>query len=313
MKSDTRIPRPAPLAAVTLLAGLAVPALGAAATRSVDEHRAADPQGQVEIINVAGRVEVAGWDKPEVAVSGAIGSDVDRVEVTTAGTRTTVRVVTHAAHGLHLGYSSPGPEEAQLAIHVPQRSSLTTSLVSSDLKIAGVAGNQEIQTVSGDVDTAAQHDVRVRTVSGDLRLSAGPDTRLLDLSTVSGDLQVTGGAGDVTVNTVSGDGILKLGTLNRARFKTVSGDLAITADVAGDGRFEAESVSGDFVITFTGAVPAAEYDLQSFSGDLTTCFGQKAVKEGYGPGSRLSFREGAGTARIRVDTKSGDVNLCTRK
>jgi DUF4097 and DUF4098 domain-containing protein YvlB len=116
----------------------------------------------------------------------------------------------------------------------------------------------------------------------------------------------------VSVNTVSGDGVLRLGTASRVKLKTVSGDFQVTVGLTADGRFEAESISGDLGIEFTGAMPAAEYDLQSFSGDLTTCTGRKAQHEGWGPGNRLNFREGAGTARVRADTKSGDVSICSK-
>ena len=200
-------------------------------------------------------------------------------------------------------------------MQIPAHSSLTASLVSADLSVTGVLGNQELRTVSGEVRTAAGHDVRVRTVSGDVRLTAGAGSRLVEIATVSGDVTVSGGAGELEVNTVSGEGMLTVGTLTRAHVKTVSGDFSITADLAPDGRLEAESVSGDMKVIFAGALPPAVFDLQSFSGKLSTCFGQKAAREGYGPGSRprLSFQEGAGSARVRIDTKSGDVSLCGKK
>ena len=297
------------LAAGTALAALAWTAGALGAERTVDEHRAAEAAGQVEIQDVAGRVEVVGWDKAEVAVGGTIGAEVERVEVSSAGARTTVRTVTRESH-FGFGQSSGG--DTHLVVHIPQRSSLTTSLVSADLSVAGVAGNQELHTVSGEVSTAAQRELRARTVSGRVRVSAGPEARFIEISTVSGDVTVTGGAGELAVATVSGDGKLSTGLLTRAHLKTVSGAIAVSADLAPDGRLEAESVSGNFRIDFTGSLPPALFELQSFSGDLSTCSGRKGVRDSHGPGSRLSFQEGAGTARVRVDTKSGDVRLCSR-
>ena len=299
--------------ACAALAALGSPAGAFAATRTVDEHRPAEAAGQVEIQNVAGRIEVVGWDKPEVAVSGTLGSDIERLEITSAGARTSVRVVGHESHGVSLGWHSTGAAEAELVVHVPARSSLSVTAVSADLNVAGVAGNQELHTVSGDIVAAAQHEVRVRTVSGDVRLTAGPESRVVEVSTVSGDLTISGGAGELTATTVSGDGILSVGQLTRAHLKTVSGDFSITADLAPDGRLEGESVSGDFRVNFTGTLPPAAFDLESFSGDLATCFGRKGVHEGYGPGSRLNFQEGAGSAHVRIETKSGDVRLCNKK
>jgi hypothetical protein len=59
------------------------------------------------------------------------------------------------------------------------------------------------------------------------------------------------------------------------------------------------------------SVPAADFDVQSFSGSIDNCFGPKPVESSYGLGSRLTFRSGDGQARVRIETKSGDVHLCT--
>jgi hypothetical protein len=302
-------PHRLPIAAF-LVALAAAPVASAAPATTVDEHRAVDPQGQIEVINVAGRIEVVGWDKPELAVTGTIGSGVEKLDISTAGTRTTVRVVTRGSHGITLGWSATTSAEAKLVLHVPTRSSLTAQLVSSDLVVNGIAGDQDVRTVSGDVNASAQHEVRIHTVSGDVKLSAGAESRLIDIGTVSGDLHVNGGGGELTINTVSGDGTINVGATSRAHLKTVSGDFGVALGLAADGRFEAESISGDLRVDFAGALPPAEYDLQTFSGDLETCSGRKGEREGYGPSHRLNFKEGAGTARVRIDTKSGDVHLC---
>src|SRR5579862_4986480 len=98
----------------------------ASAATSVDEHRAANPQGAVEIDNVAGSIDVQGWDKSEVAVTGTAGKDVERVDVTGDGNRTSIRVV--LPKGMHWGMHDG---EAHLVIHVPTNSSVTASVVSS--------------------------------------------------------------------------------------------------------------------------------------------------------------------------------------
>jgi DUF4097 and DUF4098 domain-containing protein YvlB len=200
--------------------------------------------------------------------------------------------------------------EAVLSVHVPRGSSLSASLMSADLSVRDVQGNQELQTVSGNVSSTAAHDVRIHTVSGDIHLNAGPESRLLELGTVSGDLDVEGGRGDITVNTVSGEGKLSLGAITHANIKSVSGNYHLRAALGGEGLLEGQSVSGDFTIEFSGGPPAADYELHTFSGDLKSCFGQKSTHENYGPGSRLSFRQGAGGAQVRIDTHSGDVSLC---
>jgi DUF4097 and DUF4098 domain-containing protein YvlB len=296
--------------ALALLSAFALPVH--AERRTIEEHKAADPLGQVEVFDVSGRITVSGWDKAEVAVTGTASSNVDRIDIASSGARTTVRVVLKNSREEHHWQWSGMGGDSDLVVHVPRGSSLTASLVSADLSVDGVQGNQEITTTSGDVHTTAARELRVRSVSGDLLLNAGADSKTIEIETVSGDVHLSGGGGDVSVKTTSGDGSLTLGTVNRARIRTVSGDFSVTAGLTPDGRFEAESVSGDFQVHFAGGVPPAEFELQSFSGDLTSCFGPKSTNERFGPGSRLSYKEGAGTAKVRVDTKSGDVSLCTK-
>src|ERR1700689_2648648 len=143
------------------LALLASPWSLAYAATSVDEHRPANPQGAVEIDNVAGLIDVQGWDKSEVAVTGTIGKDVERVDVTSDSNRTSIRVV--LPKGLHW---SMRDGEAHLVIHVPTNSSLSASLVSSDLKVSAVRGALELRTVSGNISGDGGGDLRANDVSG---------------------------------------------------------------------------------------------------------------------------------------------------
>jgi DUF4097 and DUF4098 domain-containing protein YvlB len=272
----------------------------------VDEHRAASPQGAVEIDNVAGSIDVQGWDKPEVAVDGSIGKDVERVEVTGDGNRTSIRVILPRGHNWGMRDGS-----AHLVIHVPAHSSVTASLVSSDLKISAVQGALELRTVSGRISGDGGGDVRAHAVSGDIHLTAGA-AKMIEVRSVSGDIELTGGNADIEATTVSGSARLKLGTVSHARFKTVSGEISATLGATADAQIEGESVSGDLKFDFASA-PAADFDIQTLSGDINNCFGPKPTESHHGAGSRLTFKTGEGTGRVRISTRSGDVRLCAKK
>jgi DUF4097 and DUF4098 domain-containing protein YvlB len=293
------------IAAAVMLAGLSLPAL--AATHNFSAQKSADPAGTVEIVDVEGTIEVSGWDQSMVDVSGTIGDRVERVDVASSANRTTVRVV------LPSGSSWIGNSEAHLKIRVPQKSALEVSLVSADLRVSGVNGNQHLQTVSGDIQgDVGGGDLQVDTVSGDVRLTAR-NGHSAQIKTVSGDVDVSGTGGEFTLHTVSGDATATLGDLARASLETVSGDVRVSAAaLAATGQLDAASVSGDLQVHFSAA-PDADIDVQSFSGDIRNCFGPKPVEQEYGPGSRLSFRNGKGGGRVHIDTKSGDVELCAGK
>lgn len=288
------------------LALLASPCSLAYAATSVDEHRPANPQGTVEIANVAGSIDVQGWDKAEVAVTGTIGKDVERVEVTGDSNRTSIRVV--VPMGMHFGFSDGG---AQLLIHVPTNSSVYASLVSSDLKVSAVHGALELRTVSGNISGEGGGDLRANDVSGDIHFTATAAKRI-EVKAISGSIVLTGGNTDIEATTVSGDVHLTLGSVSHARFKSVSGGISATLATAADAQIDGESVSGAIRLDFASE-PAADFDVQTLSGDIDNCFGPKPVEPRYGPGKRLTFKTGDTSARVHLRSNSGEVRLCTKK
>jgi DUF4097 and DUF4098 domain-containing protein YvlB len=288
------------------LALLVFPWSLAYAETSIDQHRDANPLGAVEIDNVAGSIDVQGWDKPEVAVTGTIGKDVERVDVTGDGNRTSIRVV--LPRGMHWGMHDG---EARLVIHVPTNSSVSASLVSSDLKVSAVHGALELRTVSGNISGEGGGDLRANDVSGDIHFTAMGAKRI-EVKAISGNIVLTGGNTDIEASSVSGDAHLTLGTVSRARFKTVSGNISAKLAAASDAQIDGESVSGDIRLDFAGE-PAADFDVQTLSGDIDNCFGPKPVEPRHGPGKRLTFKTGETSARIHLTSNSGEVRLCNKK
>jgi DUF4097 and DUF4098 domain-containing protein YvlB len=288
------------------LTSLVAPWSLAVASAPIEEHRAANSQGSVEIVNVAGSIEIQGWDKSEVAVTGTVGKNVERVDVTGDGDRTSVRVVLRSQH--FLGFGSDG--EAHLLVHVPANSSISTSLVSSDLKVAAVRGDLKLQTVSGNVSGEAGGNVHANVVSGNVTLSAAA-AKAIEVKTVSGEVVLTGGDADTEVTSVSGNVKITLGTPSRARFRSVSGNLTVSLAIGPEAQIDGESVSGDVKLEFA-KTPAADFDIQTFSGDIRNCFGPKPTEPQHGPGSRLTFKSGDSRARVSISTKSGDVRMCAK-
>lgn len=289
--------------AVLLALGTAVqPA--AAANRTVNERRAMPLQGEVEVINVSGRVRISTWEKGELEVTGELGSGVKQLDITASGQRTTVRVV------LPRGGVRDG--DAWLDIRMPRGASLRASVVAADLDVRGVEGAQDLKSISGNlVAEAGARDVCLQTVSGDVTLSGRGQRLHTRLQTISGNIQARGVAGDLEFNSVSGDLVLDAGTLERAKLNTISGDMRTRMGLAPDARLDIETVSGDTEVLLAGPV-SANFSLETFSGDIVNCFGPKPEDSGFMPGQRLSFREGQGGAVFNFDTKSGDLRLCKK-
>jgi DUF4097 and DUF4098 domain-containing protein YvlB len=272
----------------------------AADSRSVNIHKAADLNGAVEIDNVAGRVDVTGWDRAEVEVTGTIGERVERVDVNTAAGHTTVRVVVP-----NQSWGRGDGMKADLLVRIPRKSFLTATFVSADFTAHELQGQLEIHTVSGSVGGELAREAKINTVSGAMKIAAGAGP--LELNSVSGAIVVTGSSGDVRVGTVSGKADVELGTVTRARFQTVSGTVNVSGSLAKGAEVTATSVSGSLRFTLKGA---GDYDINSFSGSIENCFGPKAQRSEYGPGTHLTFREGDGNARVHLATQSGSIQLC---
>ncbi len=288
------------------LLALALPLAAMAGGKSFEHRIAANANGEVVISNVSGTVTVRGWDRNEVYVKGELDEDVQRVDVESAGSgRIVVKVV------LPRGHVSDG--EAMLEIQVPKNSTVEVSAVSADVSSRGVLGTQRLKSVSGEVTAdIAGNESEVRSVSGDVTVRGSGKPISLRVSSVSGSLDITNGAGKLDMVTVSGDARVQMGDATEFRGRTTSGDLEVRAKLAHDGRVDVEGVSGDMTLRIAAADGLA-LEIESFSGDIIGCLakGVERVSK-YGPGTRLNTRTEDGGALVRAKTLSGDVDICDR-
>ncbi len=289
-----------------LLTFLACAAGSAATDTTFDRQLSAQPRGAVEISNVSGDIQVSGWDRSEVSVHAELSSSVDRVDVSSEGGRTVVKVL--------LPHSSGPGGDAHLQVKIPKDSELSVSAVSADVTTTGVLGVQRLNTVSGNVSAElAGADAELKTVSGNVRLKGHGQPARLHVSTVSGDLRLEHGGGDLEAGTVNGTLVASLDGARSVRARTTSGDLRFEGTLARGATVDATSVSGN-VSMHANADGGYEYEVSSFSGDISNCFDASPERTSkYGPGTRLEGTRGDGMGHVRLKTMSGNVQLCDRR
>jgi DUF4097 and DUF4098 domain-containing protein YvlB len=282
-------------------------ALLATAARSEDVDKTLDaaPDGQVDISNTAGSIEVEGWSKNSVQVRGELGSNVE--ELIFERDKDVVTVKVKVPRSSSRGISS------DIHVKVPQKSSIEVTGVSADITVQGVHGAQNLHSVSGDVSTEAfGGDVEIGSVSGDVSIDGNDKDIDVNANTVSGDVMLKDLAGEVKAEAVSGDLTLNGGSFDRAELQTVNGDLIFKAELRKGGRLSGESVNGDVTIEFASKV-SAKFDVESFNGDIDNCFGPEAQRTSkYAPGLELRFTEGDGAGTVSVSTLNGDIDICNR-
>ena len=291
------------------LAGALLMLLGATAASATngtifDRQVPAQPRGVVEISNVSGTIEVSGWDRNEVSVHAALAGGSEGVEVSSEGGHTSIKVKQPAFFG-HGG--------AQLQVKIPKDSELDVSSVGADVSTSGVLGVQRLSAVSGNITAeVAGADVELKSVSGSVRVTGHGQPARLRASTVSGDVHLEHGGGDIEAGTVNGALIASVEGARSVRAHTTSGEVRVEGTLARGATVEASSVSGDLTVR-AGADGGFEYEVSSFSGDISDCFNVSPEHTKYGPGSHLTGTRGDGAGHIRLNTMSGDVQLCDHR
>lgn len=275
----------------------------ALADENVDRTIDAHPSSYIEIYNTSGDIEVVGWSKDSVHVSGSIGDDVDELIIERDGREILIKVKVPNRHR--------GDIEADLVISVPEKSSLEVSAVSADIDVEGVLGKLVLGTVSGDVTTtAAAEDIEAGTVSGDVEITGIGEQADIEAGTVSGDVFLKNLGGRVAAESVSGDVQVVGGSFEDAYFESVNGDIEFSAELINGGDLSMESVNGTIDILFTTPV-SARFDIETFNGSIRNCFGPKPERTSrYSPGLELSFTVGDGDSHVKVETLNGSVNIC---
>lgn len=276
-----------------------------AVAEEINKTLDADKNGRVSVSNLSGSVEVIGWDRGKVEVTGDIGDDVEDFIFERNGRQTTIKVKVPDRSWGKKDVSS------ELVIKVPEASSLDVATVSADIEVEGVTGEQSLQCVSGDISTEGfTSDIDAETVSGDVDISGSGKDAEWDLSSVSGDVTADNLSGDVEAEVVSGDVEIAGGTFERVRLETVNGDIVFNAGMRKGGKVDVDTVNGTVEVEFEGEV-SARFDVETFNGRIRNCFGPKAERtDEYAPGWELSFTEGDGDGRVSIATLNGGVSLC---
>ncbi|HEY4583570.1 MAG TPA: DUF4097 family beta strand repeat-containing protein [Lysobacter sp.] len=280
------------------------------AATPINQSRALDPRGRVEIENVKGSIEVRAWDRAEVKIEGMLGDGVEKLEIEGGGRELRVAVRYPQGRGLRILGGRREAEPTVLKLTVPRRADLDIAAVSADVLAWGVSPSQlSVDNVSGRTTIAGAADnVDVDSVSGDVEVTVNRAN--VDIESVSGSIRLSGRLGrQVSVESVSGD--VSVNVLDTAveRFdgNTVSGDLDVRTALAPQARVRLETVSGDVQLRLPRAV-SAEVRGESFSGTLRAP-GARIERPAHGPGSNFRQRYGNGAADVSIETFSGDADV----
>jgi DUF4097 and DUF4098 domain-containing protein YvlB len=309
----------------------------ASAQTPVDRTVATPATGAVQVHNISGSVEVMGWDRNEVRVTGTLGEGTDRLDIATSGDRVVLRVI--------IPEGRRNVEGSDLVVRVPSRKTLVVRTVSADVEVAGVVGDVDAESTSGrvvvsgspravraasvsgnvqveantgkviasstsgnvEVSGSARDGISAETVSGHVQVSApSPDVAA---KSVSGNVSITGAVQRIAATTVSGGVEARSARLQYGSFESVSGGLSFEGQVTEDAALSLVSHSGDVHVGLPQGV-GARFEVITFSGSIRNALGPAPQRVSrYGPGQELEFTSGNGGAVVRIKSFSGSVTI----
>jgi hypothetical protein len=258
----------------------------------------------VEIYNAKGSVRVVGWDREEIAITGTLGSGVERLDVSGDAHRTAIRVVIPEGEqpdGANV--EQPQLSEAHLAdvgpshieVRVPEQSQVEVASTSADVEVSRTMGRLYIQSIAGSiVVTDRPKEVEVGSVCGEIRISTSNSRA--KVSSVKGPVLLKSTSGEADVASVSGEILIQGGRYDRGRFKSISGDIRFGGTLNPGGAFEFSNHSGDVELVLPWGIKA-DFRVSSYSGTIENAFGpapDARASNGHIKGRKLSFSTGPG-------------------
>lgn len=252
-----------------LVCAASVIAATAHAQKAVNRGWAVNADGAVKIFNDVGSIRVVGWDRDSVALTGTVAA-------------TGTLFGGGSAEGVKMGIETArgGANPSDLVIHVPARARVWVRSASASIDVSAFSGALDVSTVSGAARVqGTPSELRAESMNGTLDIAASP--AYLRLKTATGGVTWTGSSDDVGITTVSGRVVANAGTVRRARFESIDGEIRFGGSLTGTGAMSIDTHSGNVTLALTKGT-SADIEVNARGCDL---FG---VKQGLQPNALVA-------------------------
>ena len=239
-----------------------------------------------------GALVIRGSDRQTVKVGGSV-EDPDALHVVSSPGRVSIEVDSD-----HRGRNC-----GDLVVEVPAHTAIDAELVSASVRVEGVTGPLDLETLSGAIAVAgAPARLDASSISGEVRVTA--DVRRLQIETVSGAIGLAGVGGTLELCSVSGEiRVEAASVLEAVAAESVSGAISVAGTLAPQGRIDLESHAGPLTVALPGATNAI-VSWSTFAGKVANRFG--GVAEGQ------QVRLGTGDGRVELETFAGAIEITRR-
>ncbi|KGJ91109.1 DUF4097 family beta strand repeat-containing protein [Colwellia psychrerythraea] len=290
------------------------------ATVDVAESISSDNVTNVSINNHSGFINVIGWNKDKISVTGTLDDDAEKLTFEQKGAQVLIQVEYPSMDG----WNADG---SKITVFMPKNIRMKASSISSDIHLSNLHAGVEVKSVSGDILAKnITQSIEINSISGNINshklagkvslnavsgdIKDTDSTGRLEIRSVSGEVVVNSQAKEVFFNNVSGSSELNLAEVIELRIRTVSGDLTAKLTLNEKALLKASTVSGDLEFSFQKGIDADFSLKSSVGGDINNKISKaKTDHDEYGPGAKLNFQTANGSALVRVSTVSGNIKI----
>lgn len=259
--------------------------------------------GTVKVENLRGDIQIFGWEKNQVKVSGELDDLTEEFVFETKGEVTVIKVILPKNQR---GFQSGSGTD--IDIYLPSESRLEFSGVATDLSIEKISGGADLNNVSGDLQIKEVHSyLRVTSVSGDIIIDASSGE--LDVRTVSGEVQAEIDSQDLSIESVSADVDIRTQDFNEAFISVVSGNIDLAGQLNEGGRIKMNSISGDILLNMEEYINTRFNLNKGPSGKIDTTLAEIKAVDNQSNRRKLEQTLGNGKSRIDMKTISGKLSI----
>lgn len=260
---------------------------------------------EVDVIN--GSIELRGWDEAHIQVRTRSG-ELDKVDIKASGEVVNVRGSQVGIGFIRIPLSGANVD---LEIDLPRALEVEARTVNGKIEVEGLSGRLTLHAAHGGLRVEGPvAEAVLETVNANIEFE-GENSRV-EARAVNGRIELKGVAGEVSANTMAGSIEVEAGAVSRVDLRTLSGSIELSAVLEPDARVHLKTYSGNVKLELPEDTNA-EFDVQSFSGRIENDLPTTSVSSWRGgPGQRMDFVAGDGSARVTVQSFSGNVEIDER-
>jgi len=272
--------------------------------------------GEVNLTNISGHIEVNTWDKGEVkidAVKISRASTVDKakenaakVEILVEKEGNTLKIKTEYPENRKEWRRDSVNVSVTYNLTIPAKAATKISSVSGDVDLENIGGAAKVEAVSGNVTmNNASKGVDLEVVSGSIH--ARNVTGDAYLNAISGIINVEGIRGSIKASVVSGTiELIDVSEADEVNANAVSGTIVYEGKISRDGRYTLNTHSGRVEMTIPSD-SAFDFEATTFSGRIQSDFEIRV--SGTISRRKISGVVNNGGAVVKLTTFSGNVYL----